>query len=242
MGRASWNIEETNYLIKNWKKKSSEEIALSLRKSNEIIIRKAYSLKLHKTNKKYFWDEKEIECLIEHWGDLSVGSLALRLKRSEDSIRTKAGRLKLSNIKDTTKYLIFADIIKAFEIDYSHYYKKFLNAGLNIQSIKFNCGYLNMIETKDFWKFAKDHQEFFNFKKLEKLELGEEPEWVDIARKKNICKIRRFWSKKEEEDLLRKIKEFKYTIKELENLFNRTKSAIDNKIFRLGIQERPLYE
>ena len=103
-----------------------------------------------------------------------------------------------------------------------------------------------MVDIGEFWEFAENNRHLFDFSRLEENALGEEPDWVkakrteDCKRARNVKPHNEKWTEHEDRELLRLLREYRYTYSEIAARLHRTEGAITRRITDLGIKERPL--
>ena len=78
---------------------------------------------------------------------------------------------------------------------------------------------------------------------MKKNSIENEPEWVEKLRKNQKSKFSSVkWTKKEENELLKLIFQYKYTYKQISEKLNRSEGAVLRKLIDLKIKARPLRE
>jgi len=147
---------------------------------------------------------------------------------------------------DSGEYVTFNQLIKALGFKgYTYKIKSWIkNRKFPVKYKKVNGCSFRVVSLDDFWKWAKKNKSFLDFSKLEENALGKEPKWLKQQRKiaelQNIKYRTTPWSKEEDERLKVALKRYKYTWRELSQMFKRTEGAIQRRVLDLGIKERPL--
>lgn len=194
------------------------------------------------------WKAEEIDQLRKEWGRTSFQGIAKKHNRSVNAIKLKAQRLGLGNFLLANENVSLSQVLKAFKMTsgYDWQVKKLEKAGLKIHMQRIEKQRIRMINLTEFWKFAEAHKSFFDFSKLEKNALGEEPKWVaavrreDFNHRQNIKPNNTPWSKAEEKELLRLVKMQRYSYLDISARLHRTYGAVARKLVDLGVKDRPV--
>lgn len=100
-----------------------------------------------------------------------------------------------------------------------------------------------MVYLDEFWKWAEENKHLLDFSKLEENILGVEPDWVKQKRKLDSQDARTYttapWTDAEDRKLDRLVREGKYTIDQLADIFHRREGAIKRRIYDLCIDAKP---
>lgn len=102
--RKPWTKEDINYLKENYDKMTNKEIAKVLKRSENSVSSKAFTLRIENDPSKsgLTWEEEDINYLKNHYDKLSTKEMAENLQRSIRAIDNKARILGLSrNMKET---------------------------------------------------------------------------------------------------------------------------------------------
>lgn len=194
------------------------------------------------------WSEEDINYLEEKWGIYSIPTIAKNLGRSIDSIRIRAHKLGLGSHRYAREEMPLNQFLRALGYSVAPTnIERFKRIGLQIERKVVINKEFNFINLKKFWTWAKKNQSKINFARFEELALGEEPAWVYEKRKMdrlNPAKVNvnRIWTKQEERLLLQKVKNGRYTYRELSKDFNRTEAAIKTKLIKLKSKCRPIQQ
>jgi hypothetical protein len=103
-----------------------------------------------------------------------------------------------------------------------------------------------MVNIDEFWKFAEEHKDLFDFSRLEPRAFGPEPEWATLKRQLDAERLRTGhahndpWTEAEDRLLVRLLREYKYTYSELAEKLHRSEGAIKRRLSTKGIKERPV--
>lgn len=193
------------------------------------------------------WTQEELTQLEEEWGNFAIGTIAKRHNRSLNAIKIKAIRQKLGAHIDSDDRISVNQLFLAFgNNSYGYLLGRMIKAGLKIHYHKVEKCRFKMINLSEFWKFAEKNQTMFDFSKLEKNALGEEPAWVAAARREDFIRSTRIkphntaWTAAEDAELLRLVKMHRYTYDEISQRFNRSCGAIARRLIHLGVKERPV--
>lgn len=198
---------------------------------------------------KKVWTKAELDYLEDKWGRLSVKSIAKKLGRSEASILNKVHRAGLGRALLNTELISFATFSEVLTGQNSNTYLKnrMLKAGFPFKKKNFRGKQQHlMIDIDDFWEFAEQRKEFFDFAKLQPNGFGYEPEWATIKRKADA---RRYyekhphnapWTKADDRRLERMVETGTYTYSQLAEEFRRSEGAIKTRLYDLGITKVPL--
>ena len=177
------------------------------------------------------WTKEEIETLRTEYGTKSISRIARKLNRSESAIINKAARLKLGAFTLNGDYVTLNTLVKEFKAssdvwlrnDVPYKKRKRLNKSIRV------------VRIEDFWKWADKHRNICKFSNVEKNTFGEEPEWVDTARRVNFyspCKSAK-WTDAEIDLLVYIANSGKYTINDAVEILNRTDASIRRKMYDL---------
>ena len=193
INKVYWTPEEINYLIDNYNKISTSDIALELNKTESSIINKANRLKIKKgtpkkeekkEEKRRIWTKEEEELLSDLWGNYSVEYIANRLNRSVSSIRNRVFLLDLGSFNDNfINGISLGDICRIFSISRIKL-NDWILLGLNVKIKKIsNFKEFSYVEQKDLMDFLYNNQDVWNSTYLEENILGIEPDWLIEKRK-----------------------------------------------------------
>ena len=192
------------------------------------------------------WTREEYDTLAELWGVYSLGTIAKRMNRSENAILIKVQRMGLGSHTSNSHMITLSSLLESFDYSYSGYAPKFEAAGLKIHKQRVrNCS-VKMVDIDEFWEFAEKNRHLFDFSRFEEYTLGAEPEWVkekraEGFRKKWAVKPHNTpWTEAEDKELLRLLREYRYTYPEIAARLHRTEGAIQRRVTDLKIRERPL--
>lgn len=189
------------------------------------------------------WTKEEILYLDDTWGTKPIKSIAEKLNRSESAIIQKAGRRNLGPFLESGNYITFNQFMKYIGYDSISYKLKswIEKRNLRIKNKTVGKNKFKVIYIEDFWKWADKNRQFVDWNKVKKNSIENEPEWVEKLRKNQKSKFSSVkWTKKEENELLKLIFQYKYTYKQISEKLNRSEGAILRKLIDLKIKARPL--
>jgi len=166
--------------------------------------------KVESNSKQRIWTTEEEEILKKLYPTTTVAELMKILNiNSRHSIQHKVRRLGLSKRKVLKKdgYLSIYTLARRLSV----LSKKVLEwiEEEELPYIRKNQGYKNetiYIKSKDFWEWAEKHKNLVYFSRIKPNSIGEEPDWVDEARKSDqeeveALPVLKRWSEEEEEFL-----------------------------------------
>lgn len=196
------------------------------------------------------WTEKEVDYLKEKWGVVSIDIIAKKLNRTIVSVRKKATSLGLGRWIDNIQYIKFKELILTLGYSNSGYCNlkkklKTLNFPILIKTV--SKMKIEVVDIEEFWKWTEKNKSILNFALLEPGTLGKEPDWVKEKRKADQMnpakvKVKKRWTKEEDNLLIAKVKSNKYTYKMLSEEFSRTETAIKRRLSNLNTLCRPIPE
>lgn len=116
--------------------------------------------------------------------------IARRLKRTPDSIKRKAQRLGYNAYMGEDLYV--RTLAKCFNCDARVIYRWITDYGLPYRIVQRGQATCKLISAKQFWKWAKEHEELIPWAKYEMFSILPQPEWVEKTIRsyipKNNCK------------------------------------------------------
>ena len=195
------------------------------------------------------WTADEIDYLISAWGNVNMSTITKHLDRSECAIRLKAGKLNLGPfLTNGYRYITISNLYKLIRSNTSATYlktswvkKRNLPTHNISRSSKTN---FTVVYIDEFWTWAEKNQYFLDFSKLERYQLGPEPDWVNPKREADILRNRFIkatpWTNREDNLLKELLKKQKYGYKELSQILCRSEGAIQRRINDLNIKYRPV--
>ena len=199
------------------------------------------------------WTAEETCQLIDKWGSKGgIPGIAKLLGRTESAIKVRAERLKLGPYISGGTYVSFnllRRIIDGIQNNadtskYAYTLMRWEREGLKIEKVRCQNNEFRVVDITHFWKWAKGHQELFDFSRFQENALGAEPDWVKQKRRVDRENARFTHTKKcrwteYEINHLRFLLEQGTTWKELEIEFRRSHGAIRRKIYDLYLP-RPI--
>lgn len=234
-----WSNEEIDYLKKNIKKKTPEQIAKHLGRSIDSVLNKCTRSGIYRAR----WTDKEKEFLKEHAGNKRIGWIAKELKREKGAVEQMIYKMGMSTKVENGKISLFLLVHELGYTSETFAYKKLENLGLKIYKVQKRKSKVKMVDIDEFWKWAEQNQDNLNFKKLKHNAFGYEPEWAKEkidrdARYKITYKQNEYWTK-DEEALLMGYMKIGLNSLEISKRLQRTEKSIYSKIVRLNTCYRP---
>ena len=92
---ASWTAEEKEFVKRNYRKMSVQEIAIKLNRTENAVKNTASRIGAAPGGKRS-WRKKEEDYLKKHYGKISINEISENLERSEKAIVAKTAKLGLS--------------------------------------------------------------------------------------------------------------------------------------------------
>lgn len=202
-------------------------------------------------NGKKKWTESEDRYLEEHWGSTSLGTIAKNLGRSENAVVVRIQRLHIGPGLMNGNRISFSQFTQAvYGIKgYTYLKNRLTKVGFPFHSQIIrghNHKRFTTVDIDEFWKFAEQNKDLFDFSRMEPFALGPEPEWATLKRKLDTERLRKGhshndrWTEDEDRLLEDLLKEYRYTYKDLAEKLHRTEGAIKRRIVTRGIRERPV--
>lgn len=196
------------------------------------------------------WTEEEVAYLEERWGVVSVDVIANKLNRTVISVRKKASLLNLGKWINNIQHIKFRELIMALgysESGYCYLKKKLKTLEFPIAVKKVSKMKVEVVDIEEFWKWAEQNKNELNFANFNEGCLGKEPDWVKekrIADKMNPAKtkVKKRWTKEEDNLLIAKVKSNTYTYKMLSEDLVRSENAIKRRLMNLNVPYRPVPE
>lgn len=195
------------------------------------------------------WTADEIDYLVSAWGNVNMSTITKHLDRSECAIRLKAGKLNLGPfLTNGYRYITISNLYKLIRANSSIAYFKtswIKNRNLPTHNIsRSSKTNFTVVYIDEFWMWAEKNQYFLDFSKLERYQLGPEPDWVNQKREADILRNSLIkatpWTNREDNLLKELLKKQKYGYKELSQILCRSEGAIQRRINDLSIKYRPV--
>lgn len=195
------------------------------------------------------WTADEIDYLVSAWGNVNMSTITKHLDRSECAIRLKAGKLNLGPfLANGYRYITISNLYKLIRANSSIAYLKtswIKNRNLPTHNIsRSSKTNFSVVYIDEFWTWAEKNQYFLDFSKLERYQLGPEPDWVNQKREADILRNSFIkatpWTSREDNLLKELLKKQKYGYKELSQILCRSEGAIQRRINDLSIKYRPI--
>lgn len=189
------------------------------------------------------WTKEETEYLYENVGKVTLKTISINLNRTIKTIYCKMDREGITNTKELSGAYTANYISKSFgyatkkRCQYPEFVtKQFLN-GLKYKKMRTCKGlYFYFIKGIDFWKYAENNKDKFNFKRYIMNSILPEPVWLNeaIKNEKKAKLHKKFWTK-EEDEKLKQLFQFNYSINDICEFMNRNKSSVYHRLNRLRL-------
>lgn len=185
------------------------------------------------------WTMEEDLMLESLVGKYRIPVIAKRLGRTAGAIESRLRILDIDNTKEATGLLTVRQLAKTIKVDW-HVVGRWLDKGLKAakKATRYDKRFI-LIDLKDFWDWAEDNKELINFAKIEPNALPPEPDWVELERKKDYRDIpkrrAKRWTEKEDRQLIM-LTQAGYSYDDIAVRLQRSKSAVEHRISRLGQQ------
>jgi excisionase family DNA binding protein len=188
------------------------------------------------------WSEKEIEYLDENWGKSTLASLSTHLKRTKKAVVLKSKRLKLGASTRADEYLTANQVAVLLNINNHTVLRwiKYHHLKADKKVLLYKRRFF-LIKHSDLLKWLENNQDKFDSRRIDYLNLGYEPEW--LQRKKERDKklpINRFkiWTKFEVQRIKKLSRNMTY--KEIAKIMGRSHDSIERKFGRLQDRQKLL--
>lgn len=235
--RSVWTEEQVAFLKEHYGRMPREELAQILGKTVPAISGKAGQLGLRR-KKEARWTQEEVDFLENYWGNYTISALAKRLGRTENAILIKAKRIGLGPTKFSTDYMTARELADILGVDVhaiTHYWIP--KCGLKARRRATRKDYkFWRIRIEDFWAWAEYNQDKFDSRRFKKGDLGKEPAWMELKRKRDqLLPARQYqkWTPDEDRRLINLFKAGK-SYKEIGRLLGRSASAVGHRLGRIG--------
>ena len=223
------------------------EIAKKLRTSQTNISYHCIKYKLKETKKlqkkfKYrVWTEEDEDLLIEMYGMHSYKKISQRLQRSETAIIQKARKMNLGSPQQASEYINMSELGECLGRSKSTIKRWIKLKGLpHSKRIISKKEKMYRIDVQKFWKWAYENINLMKWELYTRNSLGKEPEWLDKKIKEYNSKIKyktTEWTETEIANLELWYKQG-VEIKEIAKRLNRTPTAVDIRLTRIGADRR----
>lgn len=182
------------------------------------------------------WTEEEVDYLMSWFGKRTIQNICTNVGRTENSVLSKAHNLGLE-LKTNQEWMTISDFCEATNISRSSVQYWINCSDFPAKRVSGVSKKYMQVKPNVFWKWAAQHKQLIQWIDFPKHAFGDEPEWVDEARKasKNRINKRRAWSESEINELRYLLSKNKYTYPELSRRLNRSQGAIKRKIYDLEL-------
>lgn len=247
MPRRYWTPEETEILVKNWRKIAPERIAEMTGHTVGGVENKAHKMGLGAKHPKAIrhncpWTEEEKIALEEMWARLNARAIAKSLGRTVDGVSKMATALhlgtRISQVDGISAYAIYRTCVNDEITDYVRFFERH---GLKLKHLRGRkTQKIAYVDLRTFWRWARRNVGCLNLEAFAEGALGPEPRWMREARAARAGRItKKFWTAGEDAALLREVASGRYTEAELADLHKRSAKAIRRRLERMGSKLRP---
>lgn len=191
------------------------------------------------------WTKGEKQYLADSWGSVSLKTIAKNLGRSEDAVINMKVRMGIGRFLNNGEYVSYCQLLQAlYGLDnaQSAYRIPKRGGGIPVKKKRVYHNTFKVVYLEDFWKWAEENKHLLDFSKLEENILGAEPDWVKHKRKLDCQNARDYttvpWTEAEDRKLDRLVREGRYTIDQLSDIFHRKEGAIKRRMYDLCIDVR----
>jgi DNA-binding CsgD family transcriptional regulator len=248
-----WTQEQDNFLIKNYKVLSIEEIVKHIDRTANAIEKRAVTLGIASALKR--WTKDEEMFLKEKWGIICLSTIAKRLNRSTSAVMLKAHKLSLKEqITASGTYLTPADIGNILGINKRTIYTWIDKEYIKYKKFKIGKKKMYQVTIDDLCEFMKVHKELWDSGKADmqqiksyyisyslssngKLKVQEDlPNWLieKINKDKEEFKILyKPWTTGEERELI-DMTSLNYRYKDICARLGRSMESIKTKVYNLN--------
>ena len=196
------------------------------------------------------WTPEDIEILETSIGTMSFNAIAKKLGKTPGAVSRQADKLGISNTKLASGLVTMHELAQCL-CTYDKKIKRLIdNEGLPGKRRDFRIRkaldgkgnrrnekrLLYYIDVEEFWEWAEDHKDAFNWYPVPKNSLVPEPEWVDERRKEDYYKwneVNFSWTDEKNEQLWRLFYEEDLKQKEIAVRLGCTHNAVRKQLFRL---------
>lgn len=189
----------------------------------------------------------------ESWGKVGLKSIAKHLGRTEAAVIVRIQRLGLGPGLQAGERISWNQFVIALTGTNSGGYlkKRLIAAGFPVhtQIIRGqNKARYTTVDIEEFWKFAENNKDLFDFSKMESYAFGPEPEWATLKRQLDAERLRKGrrhndpWTQAQDKELKRLLSLYQYTYTDIAKRLKRSEGAVKRRIITLGIKERPIRE
>lgn len=207
---------------------------------------------VRKPNAKKRWTPEDEAYLQDSWGKVSVPGIAKHLGRTEAAITNRVQYLGLGAAFHAGEWITWNQFYKEIngaDNGGGYFKKRMLAAGFPVhyQIVKGKNKFrYTMVDIDEFWEFAEDHKDLFDFSKFEPYTFGSEPEWAAVKRRADVERAHRIrphntpWTSDQDRQLEHLLRQHRYSYTEIAERLRRTEGAVKRRISTLGITERPV--
>jgi hypothetical protein len=253
--KRKWSSEENDFIRKNYKKMSVEEISQHINRTVPAIRKRALALGVASEVNR--WSLEEEEFLKDKWGIINLDSIAKKLNRSRNSVMLKAHQLSLrEQVSACGVYLTPNDISSILGVNIRTLYSWIWNGNIGYRKFRVGKKKKYQIAIEDLCEFLEKYQDKWNSQKADLIQIksyfssyfisrnnklriiGDMPDWMvkKIERdKEGFREYIKPWTTKEEQELLSMAKK-KYAYKEMSIILDRSIESVKTKLYLLNKQ------
>lgn len=233
---AQWTNEEVEYLQKNAKKMTYQQIAEKLGRSHKAVNVKASRLNI----KGATWTKEEDEFIGMHAASRPIDWIAKRLNRTPNALRVHMIAIGVGDLhmeKGTYSAKALGEIVG---VSHETVRRWILDKGLpavkmtrhsNVPTERMRYH----IDPDDFWRWANDNRKLIDFNRIEPRSIPPEPDWVNDERRRQFTLPARqkIWEPEEDQRLIRYYYTEALSQTDIAQEMGRTLRSIEKRLKRL---------
>lgn len=201
-----WTEKEVNYLQKNAKKMTYQQIADKLGRTHKSVSVKASRMKINGGT----WTKEEDEFIEIHAAHKTLEWMAKKLHRTPDGLRVHMIDIGIGDLhmeKGTYSAKALSEIIGTSHETVRRWIQdKGLPAVKTSRYVQVERRHMRYhITPEDFWRWAEKNRDLVEFNRIEPHSLPPEPQWLAEERKKQFYRPakQKTWEPEEDQRLLR---------------------------------------
>lgn len=241
-----WTEEKEQEFINLCKIYPLKEVSRIMNLNYGMLYSKALRMNIKLLDNNFHWSEEDLQYLRENWGTMNIETLANNLNRTKDATVHKAKELKLgAMIYGDYSVLRIEDICEIMGVERRTVTTYWAKLGLHVRKrrITKKTTYY-YVEWEDLLSFLEEHQSIWDSRRVELYMLGEEYPWLKEKRindAKRPTNINNPYECEEDILILKLLKKGK-NYREIANILNRTRGAIETRVYYLGFNKETINE
>lgn len=200
-----WTEEEIDTLKILADKYHYKDIAKKMGKTKNAIYLKARRLGIILIQDRRKWSFEEEQEFRDLWGNNAIELVAKKLKRSVFSLKVKAVRMGLGPmISNNYEKITISEMSELLDVTRDRITRTWVELGLNIKLTKLTNEKSYMTITwGDLMQFLENNQNEWDSRKVERNMLGQEPEWLEQKRARDLKDNPLWYRKWTEEEIIK---------------------------------------